>query len=74
MAVISGSFLYTIVGIAIAYLCKAIALKVLGVAIVVYGIFQFIYVLSHKQMSEKATRFFVIMNIVPYFLYSIGSW
>ena len=74
MAVVSGSILYSVIGLAVAFLCKAIALKFLGAGLVIYSIFQLVYVLSHKQMSQGVTRFFIIMNIVPYFLFSISTW
>ena len=74
LAIISGSILYSLVGIALVYFCKAILLKILGIGLVIYSIFQFIYLLTHKEMTESAKKFFIIMNIVPYFLFTISTW
>ena len=72
-AVFSGSVIYTVIGSLLALGWSLVA-TIGGVALIVYSIIQFIWVLAHKNLSKFETNFFAVVNFIPYLIFSMTEY
>ena len=72
LIVFSGSVIFLLVGFVLALGWNSIA-TIAGITLIAFSIIQFIWVLAHKNLSSIEKTILIVINFIPYCIFTILS-
>ena len=73
LVVFSGTVLYTLIGTILALGWNIFA-TVCGIVLIIFSVSQLIWILAHKNLSNFEKKFFMVVNFIPYLIYSFTTY
>ena len=72
LVVFSGSAIFTLIGFLLSLGWNSIA-TIAGITLIAFSIIQFIWVLAHKNLSSIEKNILIVINFIPYCIFTIFS-